>query len=92
MRFRHILYASQFSDAGTLRALFALAQAMEERKEEYASSLRGKILTSLFYEPSTRTRLSFESAMYRLGGNVLSIENAFNASSAKKGESLQDTV
>jgi aspartate carbamoyltransferase catalytic subunit len=55
-------------------------------------SMRGKILASLFYEPSTRTRLSFESAMQRLGGMVVSTENARDFSSAIKGETLEDTV
>ena len=54
--------------------------------------LRGRLLATLFYEPSTRTRFSFESAMYRLGGQVLSAENAAVASSAVKGESLEDTI
>ena len=54
--------------------------------------LRGRLLATLFYEPSTRTRFSFESAMYRLGGQVLSAENAAVASSAAKGESLEDTI
>ncbi|MEK6958465.1 MAG: aspartate carbamoyltransferase [archaeon] len=55
-------------------------------------SLRGKILATLFYEPSTRTRLSFESAIMRLGGSVISTENAKEFSSAIKGESLEDTI
>ncbi|MBI2369904.1 MAG: aspartate carbamoyltransferase catalytic subunit [Deltaproteobacteria bacterium] len=53
---------------------------------------RGKILCTLFYEPSTRTRLSFESAMHRLGGAVLSTENARVSSSAAKGETIRDSV
>ncbi|MEK9656751.1 MAG: aspartate carbamoyltransferase [bacterium] len=54
-----------------------------------SSSLKGKILASLFFEPSTRTRFSFESAMYRLGGHVISLEQG-SSSSIKKGESLSD--
>jgi aspartate carbamoyltransferase catalytic subunit len=54
--------------------------------------LRGRLLATIFYEPSTRTRFSFEAAMHRLGGQVLSAESAGNASSAAKGESLEDTV
>ena len=54
--------------------------------------LNGKILATLFYEPSTRTRLSFESAMLKLGGSVLSTENAKEFSSAIKGESVEDTT
>ncbi|BDA43342.1 Aspartate carbamoyltransferase, chloroplastic [Coccomyxa sp. Obi] len=54
--------------------------------------LEGRIMSTLFYEPSTRTRLSFESAMARLGGTVLSTESAGEFSSAAKGETLQDTI
>jgi len=57
-----------------------------------AARLQGKILATLFYEPSTRTRLSFEAAMLRLGGQVVSTADAAIASSAAKGESLQDTI
>lgn len=55
-------------------------------------SLHGKIMATIFFEPSTRTRFSFESAMYRLGGQVLTAENAAEASSATKGETLEDTI
>lgn len=92
MKLQHILNTKQFSDIKTLQNLFRLAEEIEKNGKEYASSLHGKILTSVFYEPSTRTRLSFEAAMYQLGGNVLSIENALTNSSAKKGETLQDTI
>src|SRR3972149_4168276 len=54
--------------------------------------LSGKVLATLFYEPSTRTRLSFESAMKRLGGEVISTENAREFSSKAKGESLEDSI
>lgn len=54
--------------------------------------LKDKIIATLFYEPSTRTRFSFESAMMRLGGQVISLENAGLSSSALKGESLEDTI
>lgn len=85
---RHIIESQQF-DREFLRELFAEATRLEHAPEQ---SLRGKILASLFYEPSTRTRLSFESAMQRLGGMVLSTENAAEFSSAVKGETLEDTV
>lgn len=54
--------------------------------------LRGRLLASIFFEPSTRTRFSFEAAMHRLGGEVLSAENAEKGSSAAKGESLEDAI
>ncbi|MDQ6883179.1 MAG: aspartate carbamoyltransferase [Candidatus Dormibacteraeota bacterium] len=56
------------------------------------AGLEGRLLATIFYEPSTRTRFSFESAMLRLGGQVLSAENAARASSSSKGESLEDTI
>ncbi len=65
------------------------ARTMGGRDHELA---RGRLMATLFYEPSTRTRLSFESAMLRLGGDVISTENAARMSSASKGESLKDTV
>src|SRR5947209_5442692 len=68
------------------RALrFELGEADLQRRE-------GRLLATLFYEPSTRTRFSFEAAMHRLGGQVLSAENAVKASSAAKGESLEDAI
>jgi aspartate carbamoyltransferase catalytic subunit len=63
-----------------------------ERGDAEAAPLRGQLLVTLFYEPSTRTRFSFEAAMYRLGGQVLSAENAAQASSAAKGETLEDAM
>ena len=63
-----------------------------ERGDSEFSPLRGRVLATLFYEPSTRTRFSFEAAMYRLDGQVLSAEDAAGASSAAKGESLEDTI
>src|SRR5260370_24001713 len=63
-----------------------------ERGDSDGAPLRGRLLATLFYEPSTRTRFSFEAAMYRLGGQVLSAENATRASSAAKGESMEDAI
>lgn len=84
-----IIEAQQF-DQETLECIFKTAEEMEEKK--YEDLLRGKIMTSLFYEPSTRTRLSFEAAMKRLGGEVISTENAKEFSSKAKGESLEDSI
>ncbi|MBR4744539.1 MAG: aspartate carbamoyltransferase [Oscillospiraceae bacterium] len=72
-------------------ALIARAEDIIARPETYADKCRGKKLATLFYEPSTRTRLSFEAAMYELGGSVLGFSDAGNSSVAK-GESVADTV
>ena len=72
MEIKHILEAQQF-DKKMLKELFTLADRMEEIVKNGGSDLlRGKILASLFYVPSNRTRFSFEAAMSRLGGQVLS--------------------
>jgi aspartate carbamoyltransferase catalytic subunit len=89
---RHIVGARQFSRR-ELEALFVLADEMEAIERNGGSHLlAGKIMASLFFEPSTRTRFSFESAMCRLGGQVISTENAAQFSSAIKGETLEDTI
>jgi aspartate carbamoyltransferase catalytic subunit len=87
---RH-LTGPQDLDRPLIEQLLECAAAFEGADSERAP-LRGRLLATLFYEPSTRTRFSFEAAMYRLGGQVLSAENAARASSAAKGESLEDTV
>lgn len=71
--------------------LINIALDIIDKPEKYAHSCAGKKLATLFFEPSTRTRLSFESAMYELGGNVLSVTGA-DTSSASKGESVADTA
>ena len=71
--------------------LIELAKDIINNKEKYSKKCEGKKLATLFYEPSTRTRLSFEAAMMELGGNVLGFSSA-NSSSAAKGESVADTV
>ena len=71
--------------------LVAKANDIIARPEAYAHKCDGKILATLFFEPSTRTRLSFESAMLSLGGKVLGFSSA-SSSSASKGESVSDTI
>ena len=74
-----------------LDQLLDLANDIEHHPEKYAHKCEGKKLATLFYEPSTRTRLSFEAAMMNLGGNVIGFSNAAS-SSAAKGESVSDTI
>ena len=74
-----------------LDGLIATACDIIENPAKYADACRGKKLATLFFEPSTRTRLSFEAAMYELGGNVLGFAGA-QSSSAAKGESVADTA
>ena len=74
-----------------LEQLMNTAEDIIARPEAYSERCHGKKLATLFFEPSTRTRLSFEAAMYELGGNVLSVTGA-NTSSAAKGESVADTA
>ena len=90
---RNVVEAQQF-DRPMLEALFEIALEMEavQRGTPAARALEGYIMATLFYEPSTRTRLSFEAAMRRLGGTVLTTESAGEYSSAAKGETLEDTM
>lgn len=92
MRQEHILEVRQFSRQ-EMESLFEEAESLE-RLDAYIGSrlMEGRIMATLFYEPSTRTRLSFEAAMIKLGGAVLSVENAGATSSAAKGESIEDTI
>ncbi len=71
--------------------IFALADMIVENPEKFTDVGKGKLLTSMFYEPSTRTRLSFEAAMLRLGGQVMGFSEP-NTTSATKGESVADTI
>lgn len=92
MGLRHIVEAQQF-DRGTMSQIFAVAREMEQVVQHYGSNiLNRRVMATLFYEPSTRTRLSFESAMRRLGGEVITTESAQEFSSAAKGETLEDTI
>ena len=79
-------------DRTLIEQLLARAAAFEQTGDIAAGQLSGRLLATVFYEPSTRTRFSFEAAMHRLGGQVLSAENATRDSSAAKGESLEDAI
>ncbi|PIT91139.1 aspartate carbamoyltransferase [Candidatus Kaiserbacteria bacterium CG10_big_fil_rev_8_21_14_0_10_49_17] len=85
---QHLIETQQFTREA-LKELFNVATSLEGKRGQ---SLKGKILASLFYEPSTRTRLSFESAMLRLGGEVITMENGKESSSQSKGETLEDSI
>lgn len=87
---RHLMSPLDFS-VEELDKVLNLANDIEKNPEKYAHVCDGKIMATLFYEPSTRTRLSFESAMLRLGGKVLGFSSA-DSSSAAKGESVADTI
>lgn len=87
---KHVMSPLDFS-VEELGRLFDLAVDIKQHPAEYAHACDGKVLATCFYEPSTRTRLSFESAMIHLGGQVLGFSDAAN-SSASKGESVSDTI
>ncbi|HKE00813.1 MAG TPA: aspartate carbamoyltransferase catalytic subunit [Planctomycetota bacterium] len=87
---RHLVTIDDLS-TDEIRELFGIADRISKEPRAVATTCGGQILASLFYEPSTRTRLSFESAMQRLGGGVISAAD-MRSSSAAKGESLADTV
>ena len=90
MKLLHFIESQQL-EPDVIFSLFKKADELRERKE-IELILKGKILATLFYEPSTRTRLSFEAAMQKLGGSVISTENAKEFSSAVKGESIEDSI
>lgn len=87
---RHLMSPLDFTTE-ELDKLFDLASSIEQFPQKYSHACDGKILATCFYEPSTRTRLSFESAMTRLGGQVIGFSDAAS-SSASKGESVSDTI
>ncbi len=87
---KHLLNPLDFS-VTELEDLLKLANAIEAEPQKYAHACEGKKLAACFYEPSTRTRLSFESAMLNLGGSVIGFASGDN-SSAAKGESVSDTI
>lgn len=88
-----LVSAQQLMDKELLQRLFKIAEDYRtNHPDDYPKLLKHKILASLFYEPSTRTRLSFETAVMRLSGRILTAENALGTSSAVKGESIEDTI
>jgi len=92
MRLGHIIESQQFT-VPVLMELFKIADDMEHVVARGGTrDYSNRIMASLFYEPSTRTRFSFESAMMRLGGKILSTESADQFSSVMRGEELEDTV
>ena len=88
---KNFISASQITKQ-ELDRIFALTDDIIKHRKKYSNSLKGYIIATLFFEPSTRTRLSFESASLRLGTGLISTENAKENASARKGESLEDTI
>jgi aspartate carbamoyltransferase catalytic subunit len=89
--YSHILESQQF-DIPFIEEVLRNTKLMKERRERVSHELSDKVVAMLFYEPSTRTRFSFESAAKRLGAQTISTENAKEFSSAAKGETLQDSI
>mmetsp|Transcript_23200 Transcript_23200/g.64422 ORF Transcript_23200/g.64422 Transcript_23200/m.64422 type:complete len:366 (-) Transcript_23200:318-1415(-) len=90
---KHVIAAEQF-DKERLAQIFSMADEMKLVRPgtDESMQMQGRVMSTLFYEPSTRTRLSFEAAMLKLGGSVTGTENAGQYSSAAKGETLEDTI
>src|SRR2546425_7252485 len=90
-RLRHVVESQQFSRA-LLEELFVRSEEMKREPHHFIGRLAGQVMAALFYEPSTRTRLSFEAAMLRLGGTTKGTDNARRFSSPANGETPQDTI
>src|SRR5437667_3706512 len=90
-RLRHVVESQQFSRA-LLEELFVRSEEMKHVPHHFIGRVAGQVVAALFYEPSPRTRLSFEAAMLRLGGTTMGTDNAREFSSAAKGETLEDTI
>lgn len=89
--YTHCILSQQFTPEFLIE-VFTLADEIRTEPKRFAETLKGKVVATLFFEPSTRTRLSFEAAVARLGGAVISTENAKEFSSASKGETIEDTM
>ena len=90
-RLKHVIESQQFSRS-LLEELFTQTDEIKREPHRFSGRLNGRVMAALFYEPSTRTRLSFEAAMLRLGGQTMGTDNAREFSSAAKGETLEDTI
>ncbi len=88
---KHVLSSDQYTRE-SLEEVFKIAEEIRNNPKEYAHKLDDKVIAIMFYEPSTRTRLSFETAALKLGAKIITTENAGEFSSAAKGETIQDTV
>ncbi len=90
MKTKHVIDPEDLS-VSELMDIIRLANEIKQSPQDFSGACRGKILATLFYEPSTRTQMSFKTAMLRLGGSVIGFDNPQNSSVAK-GESLKDTI
>lgn len=90
MYYNHLIDMDDYS-VSRWNSIVNLAQDIKSRPESYADKCKGKIMATLFYEPSTRTQMSFQAAMIRLGGSIIGFDNPSNSSVAK-GENLKDTI
>lgn len=88
---KNLISCNQFTKEN-LQELFDLADQMKKNPENYTETLKGKLISVMFFEPSTRTRMSFEAAIERLGGKMIITENGKENSSARKGETIEDTI
>lgn len=92
-KLKHIISSDQFLDEAMVRSIFQRAAEFKAmRPSDYPKTLKDRLVATLFYEPSTRTRLSFEAAAEMLGASLLSTESAGVYSSAAKGETIEDTI
>jgi len=90
---KHVTSVKQLADKSLLDSLMKRAAELQAMPlSEYPKPLQDLTICSIFFEPSTRTRLSFDTAIQNLGGHLISVENASDSSSGKKGESLEDTI